>query len=190
MYAQIVLDPQKGDISRRFTDVGCKTVSDAFDYIRHLAYGRNSDKSNLLTVFSEQKGTCSTKHALLKLLHDEQGIPGFHLVLGIFIMGGNYHAGVGQLLAEYGLESLPEAHNYLKFHGEIIDSTKPDSGPEHFERQLIYEEYIEPQDITDYKVRVHQRAIFEWQKSIGEKIPYTAEELWLIREQCILILGL
>ena len=190
MYPQIVLNPQKGGISRRFTDVGCKTVSDAFDYIRHLAYGRNSDKSNLLTVFSEQKGTCSTKHALLKLLLDEQGIPGFHLVLGIFMMGGDYHAGVGRLLEEYGLKSLPEAHNYLKFHGEIIDCTRPGSRSEDFERRLIYEECIEPQDITDYKVKVHQRAILEWQVSMGEKVPYTAKELWLIRERCILILGL
>ena len=50
-------------------------MASAVTYIRRLPYGRNTDRSDILRVLREGKGTCSTKHALLACLAQEQGIP-------------------------------------------------------------------------------------------------------------------
>ncbi len=42
------------------------TWNELTHFIRHLPYGRNSNRTDLSLVIKEQKGTCSSKHALLK----------------------------------------------------------------------------------------------------------------------------
>jgi hypothetical protein len=185
----IELDPLKGPVSAAFVNQNCIDLQSAFDYIRHLPYGRNSDKSNLLTIFQEQKGTCSTKHAALKQMLDEQEFKGFELVLGIFKMDETYHEGVGALLKNYHLNYIPEAHNYLKFHGEIIDCTSQSSTPDQFQNKLMFEEYIRPDQIKTYKIELHKKFLSLWLESEKNKIPYTLEDIWQIREACISVLS-
>ncbi|MFN6341326.1 MAG: hypothetical protein ACK4Y6_02890, partial [Bacteroidota bacterium] len=61
----------KGQISKEFIDRNIFTFNQASIFVRQLAYGRNADKNNLTSVFTDNCGTCSTKHALLKKLADE-----------------------------------------------------------------------------------------------------------------------
>ena len=75
-------------ISREFLSHNIQSFHEAVEFIRNLRYGRNADKNDLKTVFADNKGTCSTKHALLKKLADEHNIPGIRLMLGIFKMDG------------------------------------------------------------------------------------------------------
>jgi hypothetical protein len=56
----------KGQISKEFIDRGILTFNEASIFVRQLAYGRNADKNNLASLFTDNCGTCSTKHALLK----------------------------------------------------------------------------------------------------------------------------
>ena len=60
-----------GQISKEFVDRNILTFNQATLFIKELAYGRNADKNNLTSVFMDNCGTCSTKHALLKRLADE-----------------------------------------------------------------------------------------------------------------------
>ena len=48
-------------------------------------YGRNVATSDMLAVLNERKGTCGTKHALLKSLATERALP-IRLMLGIYEM--------------------------------------------------------------------------------------------------------
>ncbi|MGI6128050.1 MAG: hypothetical protein ACOYEF_14125 [Planifilum sp.] len=50
-------------------------MASAAAYIRRLPYGCNTDRGDFRRVLREGKGTCSTKHALLVRLAQEQGIP-------------------------------------------------------------------------------------------------------------------
>jgi hypothetical protein len=61
----------KGEISIEFLDRNILTFNQALLFIRQIPYGRNPDKYNLASVFTDNFGTCSTKHALLKRLADE-----------------------------------------------------------------------------------------------------------------------
>jgi hypothetical protein len=63
-----------GPISNLFLDKGIKDFIEAGQFISRIKYGRNKNKTELTTVFNDNCGTCGTKHALLKLLLDEQKI--------------------------------------------------------------------------------------------------------------------
>ena len=51
---------------------GIETLQQAFNYIAKLPYGRNSNRIDFSLVVKESKGTCSSKHAFLKSLINEQ----------------------------------------------------------------------------------------------------------------------
>src|ERR1700740_2919474 len=108
-------------ISVAFREKGIHSFRKACDYVKQLPYRRNSDKTYLLCVFTENCGTCSTKHALLKQLAEENNATDIKLVLGIFKMNGSNTPAVKQILDEAGLNHIPEAHNYLKAKNEVID---------------------------------------------------------------------
>lgn len=160
------------------------TFHQATEYIRHLPYGRNADKTDLKNIFTDNKGTCSTKHALLQVLAEEQGMNHMRLMLGIFRMNAQNTPKVGNTLREKGLEYLPEAHNYLSWGSEVFDFTRPRSSPADFIEELLFETSIQAQDIDTVKVGMHRDFLKTW-LSGQEDIHYTLEELWEIREQCI-----
>src|SRR6218665_1646810 len=77
------------EISQLFKQNNCSDFHSASEFIRNLPYRRNLNKDNLATVFIDECGTCSTKHALLKTLADENNQADFKLILGIFRMNGS-----------------------------------------------------------------------------------------------------
>jgi hypothetical protein len=76
------------EISQLFKQNHCFDFNSASEFIRNLPYRRNLNKDNLATVFTDNCGTCSTKHALLKKLAEENQQSDFKLILGIFRMNG------------------------------------------------------------------------------------------------------
>lgn len=77
----------EGPLGRRFAALGLDDYRDAARHVRDLPYGRNSDRSNWRLVLKEERGTCSTKHALIAELAHENGRP-VALVLGVYEMDG------------------------------------------------------------------------------------------------------
>lgn len=173
-----------GQISKEFTDRNIVTFKQASLFIRQLAYGRNADKNNLATVFTDNCGTCSTKHALLKRLADENEFEKVKLIVGLFKMNKKNTPQVSSTLQKYNLEYIPEAHCYLKFEDKIIDLTKLNSKPTDFLDELIEEIEILPEQITDYKVNYHKNYLASWLDK-NKQINLSLNELWEIREECI-----
>jgi hypothetical protein len=69
----VVLKPD-GDISVAFIESGNLNYQAAARYVCRLPYGRNSLVRDPLVVMREGRGTCSTKHALLRRLAMEQDL--------------------------------------------------------------------------------------------------------------------
>src|SRR5215472_5023270 len=113
-----------GPTTSAFIERGVSTFRDAARFVAALPYGRNSNRSDQLMVLLENKGTCSTKHALLARLAQEQNLP-IALCIGIYEMDGRNTPGVGAVLEEHGLTSIPEAHCYLKRGSKRFDVTLP-----------------------------------------------------------------
>ncbi len=150
-------------------------------YIKQLPYGRNANKTQLSLVMSEEKGTCSTKHAFLAQIARENGFSGIILYIGIYSMNNINTPGIGTILQNHNLDYIPEAHTYLKYNSAILDYTS--NKPSTFKKHLLYEEEILPEQIADHKVNLHQSYVKNW--IIENAIPYSFEKIWKIREQCI-----
>ena len=172
-----------GMISRSFINLAISNFAEACKWVEKLDYRRNNNKNNELVVFDELCGTCSTKHALLKRLADENGESSLRLVLGIFTMNSKNTPAIKGLLSNYDLKYIPEAHNYLRNHNQILDFTGIGVNVNEFELDLLEEIEITPEQINDFKVQYHKDYLSRWIEI--NKIPYTLDELWEIREQCI-----
>ena len=173
----------RNDISQKFTELGIYNFQEAAKFIRMLPYGRNTDKNDLSTVFNENRGTCSTKHALLKQLSDENNFHGLILYIGVFKMNEENTPAIAMTLKRNNLEYIPEAHCYLKFNDIILDFTKRNSSPTDFINELIEEIEIFPDQITDFKTNYHKSFLMNWLKKANLNL--SLNELWTIREQCI-----
>ena len=175
-------------ISSAVLHKGLDTFRKAAEWVSKLDYRRNIDKDNVLCLFDEQCGTCSTKHALLKHLADENGNTELRLMLGIFTMNAKNTPAIKRLLKKYKLDYIPEAHNYLRTYNYILDYTGVGINETKFELDILEEIEIQPEQITEYKVSYHRDYLDTWIKE--NEIPYSPDELWRIREECIKALTL
>ncbi len=171
-------------VSRLFQERGIATFAEAGKFVANLKYGRNANKEDLTTLFSDNCGTCSTKHALLKLWAEEQGRQDIKLMLGIFRMNAQNTPKAGKILTKYNLPYLPEAHNYLKCHEIRLDFTLPEEKALQFENDLLEEIEIEVFQITAFKVQYHKDFLQKWLLE-NPTIIFDLETIWKIREECI-----
>ena len=63
-------------ISDTFLSLGIRSFLEACRYVHQLPYGYNSDRDDLMILFKEKMGTCSTKHAVIGSLAAELGLRG------------------------------------------------------------------------------------------------------------------
>jgi len=158
-------------------------------YLQALPYGRTADRADFRAVLRAGRGTCSTKHAFLAALAHEQGLP-VVLTLGIYAMHERNTPGVGAVLTQYGLASLPEAHCYLIYAGRRIDVTRCGKAPTEPITELLHEESIIPEQIGDYKVTLHRHFMQRWINANAEQVRgLSFEDVWRIREACIAALA-
>lgn len=164
--------------------MGISDFEEACEFVKNLPYKRNSNKENIFCILEEEGGTCSTKHALLKRVADENKIRGVILMLGIFKMNSQNTPKIANVLQKYDLREMPEAHNYLKFKNEIHDFTTRNSKPEDFIHDLVEEIEIQPDQITHFKVEYHKNFLRNYLRQ-NPHLKYSPEELWQIRQKCI-----
>ena len=106
------------------------------------------------------------------------------LYAGIFRMSAGTTPAVAEVLAAHGLESLPEAHCYLRYQGTVLDYTAPGWEEARIAEELIKEIALDPADTADLKIQTHKRFISAWLEA-NPGINFSAEEVWTIRERCI-----
>ncbi len=184
----VILRPA-GPITAAFSAAGVSDYRSAAQYIGSLPYDRNANLDDPLAVLIESRGTCSTKHAVLRRLAMEQDIAA-KLMVGIYEMSDRNTPGIGSVLQHHGIASLPEAHCYLSYRWKRIDATRevatmPAETISHF----LHEEEIAPSQIGAYKVDLHRCFLRYWMEQNGAATAHTLDQLWKIREQCIIALS-
>ena len=181
-YSNTILS-SKHTLSEICISKGLTSYGAVYDFVKQLPYGRTSDRSDFKLVLTEEKGTCSTKHALLKAIAEENNIDAIKLCLGIFQMNAGNTPKIESVLKANGLDYIPEAHCYLKLDNNIVDITFPKSNELVFIKSLLHEEIITPEQIGRYKVDVHQAFLKSWISA--EHLAFNFDEIWAIRETCI-----
>lgn len=151
--------------------------------VKNIPYGRNSNRTDFSLVISENKGTCSSKHAFLKDFAVKNNIANVKLFIGIFKMNESNTPKIFPLLTRSNLNFIPEAHCYLKINETPLDVTTLESFYDKIKEDIVEEVSIEPNQVADFKVDYHQNFLKNW--IIENQIPFTFEEIWNIREKCI-----
>ncbi|WP_329804827.1 GNAT family N-acetyltransferase [Flavobacterium facile] len=151
--------------------------------VKQIPYGRNANRHDFSLVVSENKGTCSSKHALLKDFANNNNIPNVKLYIGIFKMNEENTSKIFPLLSENQVNFIPEAHCYLKINGIPLDVTTSESFYNKIENDILEEIEIEPIQVAEYKVNYHKEYLKNWIIETNQN--KTFEEIWAIRENCI-----
>jgi sialic acid synthase SpsE len=155
---------------------------ETINFVKQIPYGRNANREDFSLVISENKGTCSSKHAFLKDFANKNNIPNVQLIIGIYKMN-EQNTNIGSLLSDNNLEYIPEAHCYLKIEKNTLDVTTNESNFEKIKADLLEEIEIEPYQVADFKINYHQNYIRNWLFETNSKISF--DQVWRVRELCI-----
>ena len=178
-----------GDYSRYTLSLNILNLGDLLRVIQAIPYGRNSSKESFRVVFSDNIGTCATKHAFVIEVIKEQGWKGFELILGIYLINCDNTPIACDLLEETELFEVPNAHTYLKFNNKIIDATKIGSENLEFVNTLQQEIRINSDQIYEFKKLQHQKFIRRWSGDNELGCSFNLVKIWNIREQIIDLLS-
>jgi hypothetical protein len=110
-------------VSAEFHRMGIKTFQDACRYVHELPYGYNSNRDDLMILFKEKMGTCTTKHAVIATLAQELKLP-VRKNVGIYAMTEDLVTGTDAILAEFGLPYVPMLHCFLAYGKFRVDLTE------------------------------------------------------------------
>ena len=170
-------------LSQLIIEKGITSWKELIAYIKTIPYGRNSNRIDSKLVISENKGTCSSKHALLKKIADLNGAQNIELIIGIYKMNNINTPKIGSILLDNHIKYIPEAHCYLRYKDKTIDVTSNSSDFERIKKDIIIENRIAPDQVGAFKVAYHKGFIKNW--IISEKLHFSFDEIWEIRELCI-----
>lgn len=191
----------KDNLTLQLKSIGITNWNELTKYVQNLPYGRNENRKDLSLILTEQKGTCSSKHAFLKKIADLNELKDIKLYIGIYKMNVFNTPQIGNILSEnefdYKLDYIPEAHCYLKINRIEQDFTNPtvvgvstNDSYNDFEklRNYILEEIeIKPHQVNEFKVNYHQNFLRKWaenQNKINDSV-INFDAIWKIRETCI-----
>jgi len=133
-----------GEISRKFIDLGIKSYREACDYVHNLEYGYNTDYDDKMVLFKENKGTCTTKHAVIAGLAEELELPLYKHV-GIYKFTEEISTGTNEILKKYNIPYVPMTHCFLVYKDFQFDLTEGNcNGKKTNINTFIHEEQVDP----------------------------------------------
>ena len=162
---------------------GIRSWNELTKFVKNLPYGRNKNRAEFGLVLSEKKGTCSSKHALLKRIAAANHIPDVKLMIGIYRMNQSNTPKIGTELTAHSIAYIPEAHCYLKINDKRVDFTAKESEFQKIEQDIIREKEIEPEQVIRFKVEYHKEFIKNWIRDHQPEFDF--DQIWRIREKCI-----
>lgn len=172
-------------LSAKLVSLNVSDFHEVTKYVEALPYGRNSNKEDLNLVLSEQKGTCSTKHAFIVQTAFENEQSDIQLALGFYKMSARTNPEVSSVLNTHNLDHIPEAHNYILYNDKRYDFTGFQSGDENPLDSIMSEMIILPNQIINFKEHFHRFFIINWIKENNLGLQFTVDKIWEIREECI-----
>lgn len=112
-----------GTVGNQFLGLGIHTFIDACRFIHELPYGYNSNRDDLMILFKEKMGTCTTKHAVIATLALELNLP-IEKNIGIYAMTEQIVTGTDRILELYSLPYVPMVHCFLAHGNHRVDLTE------------------------------------------------------------------
>jgi len=112
-----------GIVADRFLSLDIRSFQEACRYVQRLPYGYNSNRDDLMILFEEGFGSCTTKHAVIATLAAELGLP-VGKRIGIYAMNEAIVRGSRKILDKYDLPYVPMVHCFLAAGDVRVDLTE------------------------------------------------------------------
>jgi hypothetical protein len=112
-----------GFLSDKFLELELDRFQDACRYVHELPYGYNANREDPLILFKENKGSCTTKHAVIATLAEELALP-IKKSIAIYAMTEDLVTGSDLILDKLDLPYIPMIHCFLVYRHFRIDLTE------------------------------------------------------------------
>lgn len=170
-------------ITTNIREQGIYHFDHLLDHLKQFNYNRISNSDDLSLVWKEKRGTCSSKHAFASWIAELNEIKHVQLHVVIFKMNGVNTPQINKVLEVYSLDYIPEAHCFISVKGKHIDVTFKDSDLSSIEDDILDGKQLNHNELSNTKPQYHKQYLVKWIE--GNKLGYTLNELWAIRELCI-----
>ena len=152
---------QNGPVSEEFNRLKVVSIHTACRWVHALPYGYNSDRDDLMILFKEKMGTCTTKHAVIGTLAQELGLP-IHKHVGIYAMSEEIVTGTDELRARFELPYIPMLHCFLVYDTFRVDLTEGNrNGKNRPFAEFLYTERVDPNISGKDEYLLYRRALNE-----------------------------
>ncbi len=150
-----------GPVSKTFLELGISSLQQACRYVHELPYGYNSNSDDLMILFREKMGTCTTKHAVIATVAQELALP-IRKNVGIYAMTEDLVTGTGKLLAEYDLPYIPMLHCFLVYEQFRVDLTEGNrNGKNRAIEDFLSVEQVEPNISSKNEYLLYRKTLQE-----------------------------
>lgn len=155
------LNAAAGPVAAEFLRRGVKTFQEACRLVHALPYGYNSDRDDLMILFKEGRGTCTTKHAVIATLALELGLE-VHKHVGIYAMTEEIVTGAGRIAADHGLPYVPMVHCFLRHAEAMVDLTEGNrNGKNRPLTEFLFTARVSPTISAKEEYLLYRRALAE-----------------------------
>jgi len=152
-----------GELSIKFLDLGIKTFREACDYVHKIDYGYNTNYEDKMIFFKENRGTCTTKHAVIAGLAQELEIPLYKYIC-VYKFTEEITTGVNEILKKYEIPYIPMVHCFLVYKDYRFDLTEGN----HNGKKTHIDECIHTERVDPFISRKDEYLLFK--KALKEKI--------------------
>lgn len=151
-----------GPVSDKFLSLGINGYIDACRYVHELPYGYNSNRDDLMILFKEKLGSCTTKHAVIATLAEESGLS-IEKAIGIYAMTEEIVTGTGKILDRYGLPYVPMLHCFLVYGEHRVDLTEGNNnGKKRSIEDFLYTQKVIPNISAKDEYLLYRKALNEY----------------------------
>lgn len=151
-----------GPVSDKFLSLGINGFIDACRYVHELPYGYNSSRDDLMILFKEKLGSCTTKHAVIATLAEESGLS-IEKAIGIYAMTEEIVTGTGIILDRYGLPYVPMLHCFLVYGEHRVDLTEGNNnGKKRSIEDFLYTQKVIPNISAKDEYLLYRKALNEY----------------------------
>ena len=177
-----------GPVSNKFLSLGINGFIDACRYVHELPYGYNTDRDDLMILFKEKFGSCTTKHAVIATLTAELGLP-IEKAVGIYVMTEEIVADTGTILDKYGLPYVPMVHCFLVYGEHRVDLTEGNhNGKKRSIEDFLYTEKVVPNISAKDEYLLYRRALKNYILTNSEHKGIDLKSLLKAREEGLALL--
>jgi hypothetical protein len=179
---------ENGPVSKVFIGLGITSLQAACRYVHKLPYGYNSNSDELMILFKEKMGTCTTKHAVIGTLAQELSLP-VHKNVGIYAMTEEIVSGTNALLAEFQLPYIPMLHCFLVYENFRVDLTEGNSnGKNRSIEDFLYVQQVAPNISTKDEYLLYRKALKDVVLKRSELLGVDLKRILHIREEGLKLL--